>query len=313
MTPAAHKRLGLVAFAYAYRAVAGVLVALPAAAAIGWVTTSYPRGHAELFDPGAVMLVEALRFARRSVPAVVASAAPIAVVTVLGAILPLGALLVGLSTEGKVSAGFLAARTFRHAGTLALLVGLGALAQASVIGLSLVLGAKIVGLFAPSPPAEDWGLAIELGVGLVLAATLGVVRDLASAAAVRGDHGLHAATSIALVALRDSRGGALVTWAWRAGLGTFGLVVAAALTPRAAGSTAAATALAILIHQAAIAGATFAHATWLAAALRLVGAEAGEAPPPQPGQTRLVVDQEASLAPTVPEAFTDEDEPAPGA
>ena len=43
-----------------------LLIGLPAAAALGGPTSSWPRGQAELFDPGAVMLVESLRLARRA-------------------------------------------------------------------------------------------------------------------------------------------------------------------------------------------------------------------------------------------------------
>jgi hypothetical protein len=301
VTPAARRRPGLVALAYGYRALAGLLVALPAAAALGGATSGYPRGHAELFDPGAVMLVEALRLARRAIPAVVASATPIAVLAVLGAIFPLGVLLVGLSTEGRVSAGFLAARTFRHAGTLALLFGLCSVAQASACGLTLVIGGKLVGALSLSAPAEDRAFAVELAVGLALVATLGVARDLASAATVAGDHGLHAAATIGLSTLRRAGARALFAWGWRASLGGVGIVSAALLAPAAAGATPAGTALAALIHQAALAGATFAHASWLAAALRLV--QPAQASPERPDEA---ADGEALRAAPEPEAESED-------
>src|SRR6185312_3850115 len=59
--PQARKRPGLVALLYAYRALAGLLVALPAAITLGAPTASWPRRQAEIFDPGSTMLLESLR------------------------------------------------------------------------------------------------------------------------------------------------------------------------------------------------------------------------------------------------------------
>jgi hypothetical protein len=99
---------------------------------------------------------------------------------------------------------------------------------------------------------------------------VGVLRDLASVAAVRGEQRLYVATSRALACARRAGGRAILGWAWRASLGFAGLLLAAWLSPRGAGV--AAVAAGVALHQAAIAGATFARASWLSAAMRLVDA-----------------------------------------
>jgi hypothetical protein len=273
--PAAHRRLGLVALVYAYRALAGVLIALPAALVMSGPTANWPRAQAELFEPGGVMLIETLHVARRSLALVDYSMAAIAAPTLLASVFPLAVLLAGLGREGRLSAAFLADRAWAHVGTLALIFGLGAALQGVAVALVLVAGGKLIGALKLAAPPDDLAFvalfAVALGVGL----GLGVLRDLASVAAVRGEHRFYTAVSRALRCAGRGGGRALLGWAWRAALGFGGLVAAAWLSP--AGAKAAAVVVGVALHQVAIAGATFAHASWLAAAMRLVDAteEAG--------------------------------------
>jgi hypothetical protein len=271
-TPRARRRPGLVALLYGYRALAGLLLALPAVVALGTPTASFPRRQGELFDPGGVMLIESLRLNRRALVPIETSAGIVAAVALLAGIVPLAVLLAGLDREGRLSGARLAGRAFAHAGTLALITVLGALLQLVTSGVVMVLGGKVVGALGLVRPAEDlahWGLlAVVLGVVLVA----GVLRDLASAAAVRGDHGLYVASARALHCARHAGGRALFAWAWRGALGLFGIVVAALLAPALAGASAGAIAVGVVLHQAAIAGATLGRASWLAAAMRLYDA-----------------------------------------
>lgn len=268
--PAAHRRPGLVALAYAYTALAGLVVALPAATALSGPTASFPRGQAELFDPGGVMLLETLRLVRRSLLTVGVSAGAVAALALLAGVFPLAALLAGLDREGRLSFTFLADRAWAHAGTLALVFGVGVAAQATLVAGVMLAGGKLIGALALSPPPDDLAFvglgALAAGVALVV----GVLRDLASVAAVRGNHHFYVAASRALLCARRSGGRAILGWAWRTSLGFAGLLLAAWLTPR--GTTTAAVVAGAALHQAAIAGATFAHASWLAAAMRLVDA-----------------------------------------
>ncbi len=278
-SPAAHRRPGLVAFAYAYRAVAALLVALPAAAAIGGPTSSWPHGQSELFTPGGVLLMESLRLARRAVPVASYAGGAVAAVAILGGVIPLGALLAGLGQRGRVSVTFLAARTAAHAGTLALLCGLGALAQVIAAAAVVLIGGKVLDAFGLASPGDDLGVAALVAVALAVACVVGVVRDLACVAAVRGGLRFYLASARALRTARMATGRALGAWAWRGALGLGGAVAAACLAPSLAMTTTAGVLLGVVLHQGAILGMTFAHASWLAAAVRLHDATEPEPEP----------------------------------
>jgi hypothetical protein len=316
-----HRRLGLCAWVYAYRALAGLLIALPVAAAFGASETMYPRGQAELFDPGGVMFVESLRFVRRST-GIVSAGGSIAILAVLGGVLPLGALIAGLGREGRLPAGFLAGRALRHAGTLALIFGLGLLAQALAGALLGLLGEKFVGALSLSPMREDFAHVAVALVALSAVAAIGIVRDLASVAAVNGGHRFYVATSRALRCMRRMGGRAAVAWSWRSALGLAGIALAAWLAPPLAGAGAGAVLLGAALHQAGIAGAVFGRASWLAAAIRLQQAtepvseavpDTVPAPEPVPAEPALEAapEPEATPAALAPEAPPEEAAAAP--
>jgi len=277
-SPAAHRHPGLVAFAYGYRALVGILVALPAAAVIGAATTSWPHGQSELFAPGGVLLLESLRLARRGIPAAVYSGGAIAAVALLAGVVPLGALLAGLGRRGRAPLAFLASLAAAHAGTLALLFGLGALAQGIVAAVAVLLGSKVLDLLALASPGDDLAFLALFAVVLALVCVVGVLRDLAAVAAVHGELRFYLAASRALRTARMAAGRALGAWAWRSALGLGGVVVAAGLSPSLASTTTARVLLGVALHQGAILGVTFAHASWLAAAMRLHHATEPEAP-----------------------------------
>jgi len=278
--PLARRRPGLVALVYACRALAGLLIALPTAAALGSTTSGWPRGAAALFEPGGLMLVESLRLARRAMVPVGASSAAIVALALVTGVLPLGALLAGLGREGRLSVAFLAERAWAYAGTLALIFGLGALTQAAAGSLLVVLGGKLIGALKLAPPADDLAFVALLGAASALVLVLGALRDLVSVAAVRGERRFYDAVSGALRCARKTYGRALGAWAWRASLGLAGTALAAWLAP--AGAATAAVVVAVVLHQAAIVGVTFARASWLAAAMRLYDTTEARAAGPEP-------------------------------
>jgi hypothetical protein len=216
----------------------------------------------------------------------------VAAVAIILGVFPLGALLAGLDREGRVGAGYLADRAWRHAGTLALLFGLSAIAQAIVGALCALLGGKVVDALKLVPPSEDIGGAVvALFVGLVVA-FVGVVRDLGCAAAVRFDLRFYSAAVRAFQSVKKAGGRALFAWAWRAALGFAAVLIAVRLAPGLTGASAGAILVGVLLHQAALYGAAFAHASWLAAALGIVDAAA-----PQPAAVEAPAAQEEEAAP----------------
>jgi hypothetical protein len=266
----ARDRLGLVAFVYGYRAVAAGLMALPITLLVGRAVASYPRAARELFDPGAVMLVEALRLARRGLVATLGGAAGVGLVALALSVIPLGALLAGLARDDRMSSADLAAASVRHAPTLALVALVGALGQGISAGVVLVVGGKLVAALASTGPAEDRQGVAVVALALVAASVVGVLRDLASVAAVREELRFYSACSVALGHARKRGGRLLFSWAWRTLLGLAWVVVAAVAAPPGATLSWHATAVAFALHQAAMFGLCLAHASWLAAAMRVV-------------------------------------------
>lgn len=267
--PAAHRRLGLVALLWGYRAVAGLLVALPAAEAIGGVTSQYPRGQGELFDPGGVMLLETLRLGRRAIPAVYVGGSAVVVVAALLGLIPLAVLIAGLGREGRPSPSSLAGRAAAHAGTLAILFGLGALAEVLVAVVVGLFGGKVAGALHLAPPGDDVAALGAVLLGLAAAAVIGVLRDLAYVAAVHGDRRFYGAASSALHSFRRAPLRALGAWSWRALLGFAALAFALVVAPPITATSGAALAAAFVLHQAALFAGAFARASWLAAAIRI--------------------------------------------
>jgi hypothetical protein len=100
------------------------------------------------------------------------------------------------------------------------------------------------------------------------------VRDLAAAAAVRDDLRFYDASARALRCARRAGGRVLLAWAWRGLLGLVGLVAAAVLASYLPAASSAAVVGSVVLHQAGIAGTTFAHASWFAAAMRFLDATA---------------------------------------
>ncbi len=266
-SPAARKRLGLVAALYGYRTLASLLVAAPISLAVSWPTALFPRGPAELFDPGGLMLLESLRAVRRSPGPWMASTITLSVVAALAGVLPLGALIAGLGRQGSLPRGYGVSRALAHLGTLILDYGLGLLAQVITAALVMVLGAKLIEVSRVPPPGEDLAYGAALLMAFIAASVVGVIRDLAMVSAVHRGLGFYDAGVRAMHALSF---GALGAWAWRATLGLLGLAAATALAPSLTGGSRAALLLSLLLHQAAIFGMTYARASWLAAAITRV-------------------------------------------
>jgi hypothetical protein len=310
--PAAHRRPGLVAVLYGYRALAGLLIALPAAAALGGATAQYPRAQAELWDAGGLMLLESLRLSRRAQPVVFASASSLSLLAIVFGLFPLAALIAGLGRSGRLSVGFLAARAWAHAGTVALAYGLGALAQVLLAIVLWLVGAKVITATRIAPPAEDVATAALVVVIFAALAAVGVVRDLAYVGAVHGGHRFYMATSRALRCVVRRPGGALLGWSWRSALGASGLVLAAWAAPSLRGVTTAGVLAGVLLHQASLFGVAYARASWLAAGIRLLDATAPARSEPTEGTAPARSEPTEGTAPAAPaEATAPASDPAP--
>lgn len=269
--PAAFRRPLLIVAYAAYVLVAGFAVAAPWSALLSGAVAGYPRGDAELFDRGAIMLVEALRLAARGAPAALTSSATAALFAGAFGLVPFAMLIAGLGREGRVRAPFLAARAARPLGTLTLLWGVGFAAQAIFAALLTLLGVKLVGALHLAARGQDLA-HVGLGVVALLALLpLGVARDLAAVSAVNDETRFYTSSSRALQVFRRAFGRALGAYLLRT-IPALAVLLAALWIPGALRSPGAPppVALPFVLHQLAIVSAVFLRASWLAAAIRLL-------------------------------------------
>src|SRR5262249_55411210 len=152
-----------------------------------------------------------------SVAALTLQTSTVAVLAAFVGLLPLSALLVALGREGRLTLTGLLPRALRRIGTLALLLGLALLAEVVAGGLLLMLAGG-VSRFGWSEPRADILRAVITLVALVIVVAIGVVHDLARAAAVHRDAGLYASVSMALQTARHRSGAAALAYAWRGAL-----------------------------------------------------------------------------------------------
>lgn len=265
--PAAFRRMGLVALVYVYRLIASLLLAAPIVAVGSSAISGQPRGDAVLWDAGSIMLFEVMRIGGRSAPALgLPSLVALALVMIFGLVM-FAALVAGLGRRGPLPAGYLAERAFAKVGTLAILWGVGQVAEVVLGGLVFLLGAKLLQALDLDPRATDTARVALAAVALLAAGAGGVIRDLAMVITVNDDARFYTACQRALHAVGRAPLRVALAYAVRA-VPTAAVIVFGAWYVGRRGDAGAA--IPFLIHQAAIAIAVFLHASWLASAMRLV-------------------------------------------
>ena len=306
--PAAFRRPGLIVAYVVYLLVAGFALAAPWSAVLHGTVAGYPRGDAELFDPGGIMLLEAIRLARFGAPAAATSSALVIVLAGAVGLLPFAALIAGLGREGRVRASFLAARAVRPLGTLTLLWGLSFAAQAIVGALATVLGVKLVGALHLADRGEALAHVVLALIVLLVLLPIGVARDLAAVSAVNDETRFYTSSSRALLVLRRAFVRALGGYLVRA-LAALAILLVALVIPGLLRAPDAPPAVAIpfAIHQLAIVLAVSLRASWLASAIRLLDSRAPQqipapalAPEPAPSSDSLPPEPIAPIEPVAP-------------
>ncbi len=258
-----------IALVYGFYLAGGLVAGSPLSAALlSTGAAAGPSGDAALFEPGALILLEALRIGARPLASAVSSSALIALAVALLALVPLAALIATLATRPRpVHA------AVSHFSSFALLAGLTLLLRVLVMGGATLIWMAVEGWFdgALSEPTEDKLLLGWIALTAVALALVGIVQDLARAACVVHDCRALGALSIGLSALRARPGAVLLGWltpaAW-----SIALFCGAAFAvgwidvSRPGGGRAW---LAFLVHQLAIFGFIALRAWWLADAVRL--------------------------------------------
>lgn len=259
---------------YGYRALTALVIAAPVATMAQDIVGDRPRGDADLFEPGGVLLADAARLARPALAALPFQTAILVVLFGFVGLVPLAALIRALSRPGRVRFRELAAAVGQHLGTFALLLGLALLAQAAAVALLVMGGGTVIDLAGWSGLTADVARAVVGLLAGLAAVALGIVHDLARVSAIHYDQGLYSASARALRTLRGDKLRAIGAYAWR-GLLTIGVVIGAALLGHLVGTeTTGDLAVSVAIHQGGVLGAVYLRASWLTAAMRLTEREA---------------------------------------
>ena len=259
---------------YLYRALTALVIAAPVATIAQDIVGDRPRGDADLFEPGGVLLAETARLARPALTALPLQTAILVLLFGFLGLVPLTALIRALSRPGRARFRDLAAAVGAHLGTFALLFGLALLAQAAAVALLVLGGGAVIRLAGWSGLTADIARAVVGLLAALATVVLGIVHDLARVSAVHYDQGLYSAAARALRTLRGDKLRAIGAYAWR-GLLTVAVIVGAALLGHLAGlETTGDVAVAAAIHQGGVLAAVYLRASWLTAAMRLTEREA---------------------------------------
>ncbi len=196
--PAVHARPWAVGVHLAFTAALGLAWSVPLAAAASAVTGAYPRGDAELFDPGAVMLAEAARRVASSFSVIGAAWVVVAVLALPLSFVVLGFVLAQLASRFAAGPRLALARAVRSVPALVVIGLVVLLVDAAVVALLMIAGGEAVRSTWPTPPARDLARLGLFGVVAVAVLAVGVVHDLARAAAVSGPSRAYGAMRAAL-------------------------------------------------------------------------------------------------------------------
>jgi hypothetical protein len=274
----ARRRPAAIAMAWGYELVLAALLVWPAAAYVGNAYGAHPHGDEPLFRPGGLALADFVLRARPLFAALGAHVTPLLGVGVVLGLVPLAFLLVEIAHVTPA----------RRVPPLALAVPrawavfprfLGMLLAATLLqGLVVLVGLVLAGVIAGAAArgmgearAQQLAAVIFLSFAAV-ATAMGIVHDLARAAAIRFDVGAVRAVRLGWSALRRGVTATAWSWAWRGAIGVVPIAAAALLSTKLAGREGAALWAMALIHQLVALARVALRASWLAKALRVVDA-----------------------------------------
>ncbi len=245
-------------------ALSGLVLAWPAAVAVGADFRANPGSDAPLFRPGSLDLLDYLWRAQGVANAELGHLAILLPLTLLGAVLPLAVLLVALSGRRRLKS------APRAIGALALFELLAVAVQAMTLVGTAMLGGVTSSALASSigqANAAFAGVAV-FALGVVVVIIVSLLRDLASAAMIAYEPGLFAAWRMGARALTVRPFAVVGAWLWRSVLGLAAVLAAGVLASRIGGKAGLFLIALALTHQAALAWKVSWRASWLAAAMR---------------------------------------------
>ena len=270
------RRPGAIALVWGFRTLAAVVIALPVAGSVAATgIADHPDGDALLFAPGGTHLLEMLRLGWKGLARSLGGAAFVTIVAAYASLVPLAALLVALCHDGRLRAGQWLGRSIEHLPSFTLLAGGTLLLQAVVLAVFVFMSRALADPLSDAVDAKSAWLyrTAVLVLGGLVALLLGIVHDLARAAAVRHRARAWPSVRAGLATFRRRAASALLGWLVPALWTTAAVIGAALITERLAVESSGSWRwlLVGLVHQATIVAAIALRAAWLARALELVG------------------------------------------
>jgi hypothetical protein len=306
----ARRRPGALILLWAWRYFAAWLIATPIVDAIAATGIGrHPRGDAPLFEPGGLYLFEVARLLLNALSAVAETTVMLLMVAGFAGLVPLAALLVALSHEGRLRFLPWATRAIAHFPAFALLCGATWLAQGAILVVAALIFSGVRAALGPRVEERTADLSALAAGGAVLlsAILLSVLHDLARAAVVRRELRAGAALALGVRVAKHRAGKTAIAWLGPAVLSLLSVVVAALLVDRLAvdrGGSGRVTS-AWIVHQLAALALVALRAAWLSAALRLVDAAGPEQPGFRPWQPAFAGTPEGTGAPDGPSSGRD--------
>jgi hypothetical protein len=230
-----------------------------------------------LFEPGGVVLIEALRFARLSSHAIVFGGAAVATLLAFAGLLPLAMLILALGRGRAMRVGELADASIEQLATLVWLEIVAWIAYGLVLAVAVMMAATAVSLTGASGKTEDACLlAFAVGCALFVIG-IGIVHDLARVASVHDRAGVYASLVTALRVFRRRAVPVSFAWLWRGLMQIAALAGAWMIASSVGVKSIAALAISAAAHQVGVLVAVGWRASFFEA---LVGGWVSDQPPP---------------------------------
>jgi hypothetical protein len=261
---------------WAWQTLLASVVAWPAAAAVASWYGKHPSGDAPLWQPGALPLADLVLGARGAAAETFTIAGIVFLVAGFTDLVPLGALIASLGyvTRDRRAPPMreVLARAAAAFPTFALLFAMASLAEGLLVGIALSVAfflsdAMVAKLGEARADQTAWLVSLAI---LAFTAVVGVMHDLARAAAVRFRVKALRSWRFAFNTLARAPASVLWGWAWRALAGWAPVAVGALVAARFGGRGGTALAVLFVAHQLVLLVRVAFRASWLAQALRAV-------------------------------------------
>jgi hypothetical protein len=261
---------------WAWEAALALLVAVPVANLVADTVGNGPAGDRTLWEPGGLVLLEALQRHAPALDAVTAMAAGVLLLAAVAGLVPAASTLTVLAyatregrPPGAVPTLTEGARLFPP---MALLFAFATVTQALVLGFGAAAGSVLEAWthdsLGEARAQQVQGLVLLLALAAV--SVVGVAHDLARAALVRFKVGGGRALMLGVRTLRLFPVPLWWSWAWRAASSMAPVFVAAWVTTRLGGRPGRALFVVFALHQLVVAARVALRTSWMARSLRAV-------------------------------------------